>query len=155
MAAVYISYNCKHYIFHCHMIAHGITYRNSSMHTIAKAYHAFTNNVNIVCACMHSRVFIMHKNCPIMGNSFYMNSFWGPLKLNLPRTPKMLRPAVPVIHVINLVWMNSDDRNSVSISYGVWYYEHTDSDNWWLYGCKLHITAVFLRSSSILIATGH
>ena len=27
------------------------------------------------------------------------------------------------------IWMKSIDRNSVSVSYGVWYYEHTDSDN--------------------------
>ena len=27
--------------FHCYMIVHGITCRNSSMHTVAIAYHAF------------------------------------------------------------------------------------------------------------------
>ena len=38
----------------------------------------------------------MHVNCPMMGNiaSFYMNNFWGPLKLNLPRAPNVLRPAL-------------------------------------------------------------
>ena len=61
------------------------------MHTVAIAYHAFTINVYIVCACIHSRVLMLHMNCPIMGNSFCMNSFWGPLKLNLLRAPKMLR----------------------------------------------------------------
>ena len=55
----------------------------------------FTNTVNIVCACMHSRVFMLHENCWIMGNSFCMNSFWGSLKLNLPSVPKLLRPALP------------------------------------------------------------
>ena len=40
----------------------------------------------------------MHVNCPKMGNiaSFCMNNFWGPLKLNLPRAPNVLRPALVV-----------------------------------------------------------
>ena len=47
--------------FHCYMLAYGITCRNSSMHIVAIAYHAFYN-VNVVCACWHV-------NCPIIGNS--------------------------------------------------------------------------------------
>ena len=39
------------------MIAYGITYRYSSMYTVAIAYGAFYN-VNIVCAYMHGSVFI-------------------------------------------------------------------------------------------------
>ena len=38
----------------------------------------------------------MHMNHPIIGNSFCMNDFWGPLKLNLPRAPNMLRPTLLV-----------------------------------------------------------
>ena len=37
---------------------------------------------------------MVHASCPIMKNSFCMNSFWGPVKLNLPRAPKVLRPAL-------------------------------------------------------------
>lgn len=45
--------------------------------------------------------------------------------------------------VINKMWMISSDRNSVSISYEIWYYEHTDGDNSWLYvGAKLYYRGV-------------
>ena len=67
------------------MLANRIT---SSMHTVAITTF-YTNNVNIICAHMHT-------NHPIMGNSFCMNDFWGPLKLNLPRAPNVLRPALLV-----------------------------------------------------------
>ena len=79
--------------FHCYIIAHGVTCRNSSMYTVAIAYTMlFTNNVYIVFAFMHSIVLMLCVNCPIMSNSFCMNSYWGALKLDLPRAPKMLRP---------------------------------------------------------------
>ena len=46
-------------LFHCYMIAHGITCRNRSLHITAIAYHDFYNNVNFACMCMHTRLFIL------------------------------------------------------------------------------------------------
>ena len=69
----------------CYMLANRIT---SSMHTVAITT-LYANKVNIICARMHM-------NHPIIGNSFCMNDFWGPLKLNLPRAPNMLRPTLLV-----------------------------------------------------------
>ena len=86
--------------FHSYITAHEINYRSSSMHTVAAVCTQqqqltilYTSNVNIACACIHSRVLVLCMNCLIMSNSFYMNSFCGPLKLNLPRALKILRPA--------------------------------------------------------------
>ena len=67
------------------------------MHTVAIAYHAFYKQCLYCMCCMHSRVSMLHMNCPIMGNSFCMNSFWGSLKLNLLRAPKMLRLALQLL----------------------------------------------------------
>ena len=35
--------------------------------------------------------------------SFCMNNFWGPLKLNLPRAPNVLRPALVVVSYVCLI----------------------------------------------------
>ena len=77
--------------FHCYTIAHGITNETAVCTQQQQLTMPFTNNVYIVCACMDSRVLMLHMNCPVMGNSFCMNSFWGSLKLKLPRVPKMLK----------------------------------------------------------------
>ena len=73
------------------MIAHIITCRHNSMHTVAKLTIFFANNVNIAHACIPSRVFMMHVNYPIMGNNLIL---WRPLKLNLPRATNVLRSAL-------------------------------------------------------------
>ena len=91
-----ISYNSKHNFV--------VTVYNRTWNKLQKQQYVHRSNSllcflqamhgNIACACIHSRVFMLCMNCSIMGNSFYMNSLCGLLKLNLPRVPKMLRPAV-------------------------------------------------------------
>ena len=76
-----------HTRFHFYMIAHEITCRNSSIHTVAIAYRALTNNVNI----MYS---FLHLSCPVIGNSFCMTRFWGPLSYRKLRALNVLRPAL-------------------------------------------------------------
>ena len=66
------------------MIAYGITYRNSSMYTVAIAYCAFYKQCQY-CMCMHARssIYVLLVNCRIMDNSFCMNSFWGTTSIDL------------------------------------------------------------------------
>ena len=65
LASTFYTYNAQQIImvvvyklqfqiqFHCYMIAHGITCRNSSMHTVAVAYHAFYKQC-LYCMRMHA-----------------------------------------------------------------------------------------------------
>ena len=100
MAAVYHMYKLTFQVqFHVYMTAHGITCRNSSMHTVL-----FTNNVLVISYVHTCTVNLsIYVVCELSNNGqqlLHKYSFWGPHELSLPRAPKMLRPALLSVNFV-------------------------------------------------------